>query len=204
MVCDGGQGQIKSIFDLGAQAVSWIGAAQQGPPYMLVLKQIAGDGKTQSPLYQSSLRQWLGSAWTQPVLEFQPNAVFWSAVFVSNDLIVLSGLEQSEDLKTWGDPVGNFYLLRDLKTGKVIWQKNREPLDMSMELSLSPDKKQVFARVMTIRPKLIFDVSTGATSSLSRVDFPFFSPDGKRFVRLLDSDQRGQKPHLKTAEIWER
>ena len=213
MVCDGQHGQIKSIFDLGAQVVSWIGIPQQGPPQMLVLKQIGGDGKTQAPLYQSSLRQWLGSAWSQPVFQLKPNAVFWGAAFVPDNLIALSGFEQSDNSKNWGEPIRNFYILSDLKTRKIIWQKTREPLDMSTELSLSPDAKQIFARVMTIRPKLIFNVSNGATSSLPMSDFPFFAPDGKRFVRLLDSGKHapngqllpdGKKPNLKIAEIWER
>ena len=204
MVCDGQQGQIKSIFDLGAQVVSWIGVPQQGPPQMLVLKQIGGDRKTQGPLYQSSLRQWLGNAWSQPVLQFKPNEIFWGGAIAQNGIIALSGVEQSDKNPSWGDTIQSLFVLGDLKTGKIVWRKTRAPMDMTMEMALSPDEKQIFARVMTVRPKLVFQVSDGAVSSMPNSEYPIFAPNGKRFLRVTDLENRGQKPHLKIAEIWER
>ena len=204
MVCDGQQGKIKSIFDLGDQVVSWIGVPQQGPPQLLVLKQIAGDGKTQSPLYQSSLRRWLGNAWSQPILQFKPNEIFWGGAIAQNGMIALSGVEQSNKTPIWGDTIRSVFLLGDLKTGKIVWRKNRAPMDMTMEMALSPDEEQIFARVMTVRPKLVFQVSNGAVSSVPNSKYPIFAPNGKRFLRITDLGNRGQKPHLKTAEIWER
>ena len=212
MICDGRTGEIHSLFDLEDRVVTWIGVPQQGPPHLLVSKQIAGDGATQSPLFQSSVRQWLGNAWSQPLLQLNPNEIFLGAAFGPDDLLALTGVEQSGNTRNWGDSIHALFLMAHLKTGEIVWQKTRNPMDICIEMALSPDEKQIFARVMTIRPKLVFEVSDGAVSSLPNRNYPIFAPDGKRFLRQLDrvtgsdltSLPSGKKPNLKIAQIYER
>ena len=206
MVCDGRTGQINKVYDLGKQAVAVMGVPQQGAARLLVLKSV-GEPKTYNgPDLQSYLCLFDDGVLSQPLLQFKVREVYFASAFAQNGLVALSGFEQLEQ----DDPNGigaALYAVVDLKTGKIVWQTKQKSIDFSDKIILLPGEKKLRAFTINQHNDLVFDMKTGKTSVAAntyRREFPFFAPNGKQFIRITDFKNRGKKPNLKIAEIWER
>ena len=196
MICNGQTGQINNVYDLGNKSVASIHVPHEGLPQLLVLTKIGERKASGDFLVQSSVRSFSAGALSQPLIQFKPGEAFLSAAFSEDGRVALSGIEQGNP-----DPTAALYALGDVNARQIVWQSKKDPIDFSLELSLSPDNSQFFACTLSIRDDLSFEMANG--KSLSS-EYPFFAPDGKRFVRLAEGGKRGQKPNLKIAEIWER
>ena len=206
MVCNGRTGQINNVYDLGKQSVAAMNVPQQGMARLLILKSV-GEPKTYNgPDLQSYVCLFDDGVLSQPLLQFKVREVYFASAFAQNGLVALAGFEQLEQ----DDPNGigaALYAVVDLKTGKIVWQTKRKSIDFSYKIVLLPGEKKLRAFTVNRHDDFVFDMKTGKTSVAPNTDrrqFPFFAPDGKRFVRTTDFKNRGQKPNLKIAEIWER
>ncbi len=208
MVCNGQTGQINNVYDLEDKSVASIHVPKQGLPQLLILQSVGEKRSDREPDVQGSIRSFGAGTLGGPTLQLPIRHAFLSAAWSDDGRVALSGIEQGNS-----DPVAGVYAVGNWKTGKIAWQNKRAPSDFSLQISLLPDEKHFWARTSLVGDDIIFDMASGQSSSAPTKQFPFFAPDGKRFVRLLDSGKHapngqllpnGQKPHLKIAEIWER
>ena len=206
IICDGRTGQINKVYDLGKQAVAAMDVPQQGAARLLILKSVGKPKTYNGPDLQSYLCLFDAGVLSQPLLQFKVREAYFVAAFAQNGLVALAGFEQLEQ----DDPNGigaALYAVVDLKTGKIVWQTKRKSIDFSYKIVLLPGEKKLRAFTVNRHDDFVFDMKTGKTSVAPNTDrrqFPFFAPDGKRFVRTTEFKNRGQKPNLKIAEIWER
>lgn len=209
MICNGLTGQVNSVYDLGNKSVASIHVPLGGTPQLLVLESVGPPKTTREPDVQSSIRAFDAGVLGPPSIQFKRGEAFLAAAFAEDGRVALSGVEQSET-----GPVAALYAVGDTKTGQIVWQIKKPATDFSLAIALYADEKQFWARTPMIRKDdLVFEMSNGKSLSAPTGTFPFFAPDGKRFVRLLNSGKYsssgqlmpdGQKPHLKIAQIYER
>lgn len=200
LVCSRDGGAIRKTIDLGSASVLAIETASSGDPRMLVLTVVAGKPISGEGPYQSSICTWNGDALSAPLLTFPIVDVYIGAAFGKN-IVALCGVNQAEsDAKARA-----LYALVNTQTQGVVWQKAISPRNFALELWLSPDEMQIWPHSMNYPNHLVLDARTGASSVVLPDDFVFFSPDGKRLLRRLQTAAPGAtKPHLPIAELLER
>ncbi len=209
--CDTSGAAVRQTVDLGTRQVNHIDTGANGFPRMLVLTTVGLASAESEPnafpgeaIIQSSLCTWKNRALSAPLVQFQPREAFLGAAF-GRDVVALCGIRQFQ-FQADGQPSA-LYALVNLRQKRIVWQRQKAALQLSFEVQLSPDEKQIWAHTGSWRGDLVIEATTGVSCPIKPDDFSTFSPDGAHLVRQLDSLAplpRGKKPHLAVAQLWER
>lgn len=209
LLCSSNGAAIRKTIPLGKRAVLQIDTRFGGAPRLLVQTEVGRNVAAYSSIIQSSVCQWANDSLSAPLVQLPVGDLAVSAAFNQN-FVALSSFRQSFPTG------GSFVMLANLKAKRIVWEKRAKLMAFAPSIWFAPTMQ--FSRNGhriwiggNLRGGIVVNTKAGAFSDVNTRDFPTFSNDEKYFVRPMEHYtlvrafyNRGIKPHLAVAELWEK